>query len=173
MPTSETGKLVVEVDLGKLWTSTGSVSEYIAGVAAKMLLESEEHVRDDFRRRVRAILDDEISRQCEPFVREALEGAIQKTDTWGTPVGPARPLHEHIVEAVREELKLRDGQRRGTGGQDPLLQRIIHEEVDRTLAHELREAVKGAKAEVLAAVSAKAAEILTETMTRIAEGRSV
>lgn len=167
-------KLVVEIDLGKLWAGEdGSVSEYIAGVAAKMLLKSEGEVRDAFRRRVRALTDDEISRQVEPFVREALALAVQKTDTFGTPIGQPRPVHAYVVETVREELKLRDGRRSGSGSQDPVLQRIIHEEVDRTLAAELRETVKEAKGEVLEAVRTKAAEILAETIAKIAEGRAV
>ena len=143
-------------------------------IAAKMLLASEvEDAREALRRRVQAITQDEISRQCEPFVRAALETAHRKTDSWGTAIGPERPLHEFVVETVREELKLQDGRRTGTGSQPPLLARIIKEEVERTLAHELREAVKEAKGEVLEAVRSQAASVLAETMTRIAEGRPV
>lgn len=128
--------------------------------------------RGDLRNRVGSIRDDLIAEKLRPDIDAAFAGPVQKTNTYGDPVGEPVTMREVIVGRVEEWLKSsdRDSYRNPKGLTKP--QQLIAEEVDRVLAREMKEAIAAAKAEVVAAVQAKGAELLAQTIAAMAGGRS-
>lgn len=128
--------------------------------------------RGDLRKRVNSIRDEVIAEKLRPDIEAAFAGPIQKTNNYGDPVGEPTTLREVVVGRVEEWLKSsdRDSFRNPKGLTKP--QQLIAEEVDRVLAREMKDAIAAAKAEVVAAVQAKGAELLAQTIAAMAGGRS-
>lgn len=168
--------LVVRIDLGNTFVAHGedavTFGEHVAVLAARELLRGDRDLVGEFRRRAAKIADDEIREAFRPLIEEALTQAVQPTDGFGTPKGPAKTLREVLVEHATAELR----QKRDRGGigrkQQTLVEEFVAQEVDSVLRRELQEAVKEAKAEVLVAVREQAATVISETIERVAAGRA-
>lgn len=156
----------------------GSVEGLIVDLAARELMsQAVGKDRDTWRdvlRRVNTIRDDIIAEQIRPQVEEALEASITRTNTYGEPTGKTTTLREVIVDEAKKWLtKTGDdfsssrGPRRG----ETNVQHLIRQEVDKALTTELRAAVQEAQGDVLETVKPKAAEVLTESIERLAQGR--
>jgi hypothetical protein len=115
--------------------------------------------------RLRELRDEEIREQIRPIVAAAVSEPLQRTNEYGRPVGDAKPLTELIVEEVRSYLKRRADNYDRTGR--TVVQKLIADEVDRVVTGELRQAIADEKAKVVAAVRAKAADLIA---TAVKEG---
>lgn len=109
--------------------------------------------------KVMEVRNDEIREQIKPIVAKAIEGNIQKTNEWGQPVGQSTTLHELIVKEVNDYLKRKvsDGYR---SGNQTVIEKFVQDAVDKVVKKELAEAIVDEKTKVVAAVRAKAAELV-------------
>lgn len=175
----------VEIDIFGT-TEDQSIDEAIVEAAAHELLQRREprdpdaHGKDRpstlemrIMRRVREVQDEEIRAQVRPLVAEALVKPIQKTGSFGDPIGEPMMLRDHIIaEAQKLWTQTVQG---GTGRartSETVLQTMVREEVEKAFANELRQVIAEARGDVLEAVKATGAEVLTETLERAARGLS-
>lgn len=159
-------KILVEIDLGTIAGPEQDVAGIIVDRASRILLDHNRETTAAFLDRVAQIAAEEIREAIRPLVAAALMQPIQKTNTYGTPVGEPLPLNEHIIEIAREAMSQPIG--RDYDRKKSLLQTILAEEVERVLRTELQNEIKQAKAEVLAAVHEQGARVITETIERLA-----
>lgn len=173
----ESERMVIEVELGSLWVggeAGSTLAAHIAGLAAERLLHREEReALIDLRRRYSAIADDEIRAHLRPLIREALEHVATPTDAFGNQrPGEAKTLHEVVVEMARKELTQKRGDSFRGRTATTLVEDFVKAEVEDVLGRELKEVVREAKVDVIAAVREKAAEVIAETIERVAAGRN-
>lgn len=160
----------IVIELGQLY-GEGSVALMIAEVAAQKILRDESEAASTFRSRVKAITDEEIRAAIVPAIAQALEEAVQPTDSFGQPKGDKTTLREVIVQTVDAQLRQTASDARSSlyDKSPTLLQFIIGNEVAKVVGEDLREAMNEARAQVKAAVEAKGAEVLAETISRLAK----
>lgn len=161
-------RLTLEIDLSELWAE-GTAGEAIVGRAADLLLRRSGEPRDSLARRVQQITDAEIRAQVAPAIGEAIEKALQPTNSFGEPKGEPLTLRQVIVNQAVEQLKAPDrSHQRGFDARHngTVLEKIIAEAVASTLTRELQGAIEEAKREVVATIRAKGAEVIAETMRR-------
>ena len=118
--------------------------------------------------RIRDIRDDEIREQLRPAIVETLAASIQMTNAYGEPVGKTATLREVVAETGRKMLAEPQRDRNGYGTSETLVRRLIREEVEAAFGRELKAALDEAKTEIRAAVQAKGAAVLAETIQRMA-----
>lgn len=164
-------KIIIEVDLSRirLGEEGGDLGDYIVGQAAiQLIANSGRDLRTLLADRVSRIQDEEIREAVRPAIAEAIERAAQPTDSFGNVKGEPRTLHEIIVAMTVKQLQTREGRFSSGSGAKTVLEEFIYQEVERTLRGELQEAVKEARAQVLAAVRDEGAKVITETIERMA-----
>lgn len=151
-----------------------TVEDVILGMVADKLVERVTSGIDDYRSTVRdrvaAIRDEEIRKLVAPAVNEAFEAPIRRTNDYGVPTGPERTLHEEIVTKATEWLTSYDPNSRYGDRRLTRAEALVKEQVDRAMNRELSAAIGSAKAEVIAAVQAKGAEVLAKTIADMAKG---
>jgi ubiquinone biosynthesis protein UbiJ len=120
--------------------------------------------RDDgyrtFKKRVLEIQDEQIHEQVRPVVAAAIEASTQPTNAFGHPTGAPLTLTELIVKEAREVLTKRADYGRGS----TYLEKVVAEAVDKAIKKELAEAITDEKAKVVAAVRAKAADLIAQAV---------
>ena len=159
-------KITIEID--DVFTEEGeNLAELIVNRAAFTLLHQETKSVASFRDRVRRIGDEEIRSAVVPVIGEALDAIIQPTDSFGAPKGEPRTFSEAIVEVVKKELSKSSD--RYDSRSSSVLQKILHDEVERTIRAELQDAMKQAREEVMLAVKTQGAEVLAETIAKMAK----
>lgn len=140
----------------------------LAEMVARMMLDrilrernADDSLYGSTRARIKAITDEEIRAAIQPQIARALDGPIAITNEFGRPVGEPKPLAELIVSEAREFLS-KPADRYGTEG--TVLRKMIREAVEGALKKELAEALTEEKAKVVAAMRAKAAELIADTI---------
>lgn len=121
------------------------------------------------RDRVNEVTHEVIVEKITPMVTDAIAAGVQKTNSYGEPIGEPVTMRDVIVATAKEWLEKPTndyGRDRKTR-----LQALLHDEVERAMKAELKATIDAAKAEVEAAVREKGAEVLAETITRLAAGR--
>lgn len=151
----------IEIDLG------GVGAEAIVDRAVSALLENWD-LREAIRKRVEALTYQEILVQVRPMLEEALTASLQPTDSFGKPKGEETTLREVIVKKVEAELKEAKPRDGGYHQRETLIDQIVGREVAKVVGEDLREAMIGARKKVREAVEAKGAEVLAETIARMA-----
>jgi len=116
------------------------------------------------RARVLDLRNEEIREQVKPIVAAAIAAPVQRTNSYGNPVGEPVPMTELIVKEVHDYLGKRDSYARDS---QTVVQKLIREQVDLALKNELKDAIADEKAKVVAAVRAKAADLIA---TAVREG---
>lgn len=135
----------------------GPVAHAIVGMAAKQLATE---LRDD----VRAVIRDEVKASVERIVQTTLEEGIRPTDRWGQPTGEPVPIAAMIRKETEEWLtKPSPGD---SYGRPTMMQKLVGDAVNAAWTREIKGAVEAGKAQVLAAVKAKAADVVAETVAR-------
>jgi len=134
------------------------------GVAARI---AEDLKRDEgyktLRQRVMDARDAEVREQVKPVVSAAIESSVQPTNAFGQPVGEPTTLTALIVKEAKELLSKRGDYGRGK----TLLEQVVADAVDKAIRKELSDVIVDEKAKVVAAVRAKAAELIA---TAVKEG---
>lgn len=156
----------IVIDMGDLWLDEENVTQAILGIAAARLTDSiRENAGSELRARVRAITDDEIREAIRPVIEKAMPTLLQRTDSFGHPIGQPVSLADVIVETARKELGQPSDRYNREGG--TVMQKILREEIQRALREELQKTLAQARSEVLAAVKDQGAQVLTETIARM------
>lgn len=123
------------------------------------------------RERVNQVRDEVIVERITPLIDDALAAAVQPTNRFGEPSGEPTTLRSVIVQEATAWLTKPTGDS-FTRSAKTNVAKLIADEVDRALGRELKTALDQAKADVTAAVKAKGAEVLAQTITEMARGRS-
>lgn len=150
-----------------------TLEDIVIGEAARLLVNQAKAGRDSLfdslTARVRALRDEQIRLALAPVIQEALDGPIQKTNSFGEPLtGQTTTLRDEILTEARSMLKATSVRSDLRSQEASPLQKIIRDEVGSALTKELKAEVDAAKAEVLAAVREKGAEVLASTIASMA-----
>lgn len=136
-----------------------AAEQLLTGMRAEVLAQARAHVS--------SVLQERLNDIIEAMLAEAIEKAIQGTDSYGNPKGEPTTLHEFIVARSEKVLRTRrDPQRPGYGQDKPLIEQIIDTEIGTAFKRELADVVAQARVEVLAAVKDQAAKIITDTIAK-------
>lgn len=142
-----------------------TLGDAIADRIAGQLLADDSY--KSLRQRVVEERADEITKQARKHVEEILAEAIatpvQRTNGYGSPVGGPVTVTELIVAEAREVLSKRSDYGRG----QTYVDKVVAEMVDKAMKKELAETIADEKAKVVAAVRAKAADLIA---TAVKEG---
>lgn len=172
----------VEIDLGFMgkrlvdegshdepptWEPLSIEDAIIEAAARGLVAQSQYDLTSEVRSKVREIMEEEIRTAIQPLVMTALERTFQPTDHMGNPKGEPTTLAEMIAASAEKLLRQPTGERIGQRAQT-LLDKVIDEHVNKALTKELAVAIGEAKAEVLAAVKDKGAEVLATTIASMA-----
>jgi len=141
-------------------------------VAQRAALQVAEMVEPSVRTEVIAkVLEIASQKAAEEIARVFSEPFVQ-TSPYGERKGEPMTLRELInAEAVKMLNEPAKGSGSFAGDRRTFVQELVRAEVERGFGDELRKALKSAKAEVTAAVCEKGAQVLKETLERMAEGR--
>lgn len=102
-----------------------------------------------------------IRAKVEPIIERALAGPIRLTNTYGEPTGPETTLNALVIEEAKKAIA---GGRNDYGRGDTLAQRVVKDAVGAALTKELAGVLAEEKAKVVAAVRAKAAELIADAV---------
>jgi len=117
----------------------------------------------DLRREVLQLRTEEVRRQLEPIVAEAISGELVQTNQFGDPMGKPTTLRELILKEVGAYLKRQhESGYRSTG--QTVVQKFVQDAVDTVIKKELAEAIVEEKAKVVAAVRAAAADLIADAV---------
>lgn len=119
--------------------------------------------------RIRTLRDEAIMRHVEPLVVAALERGIQPTNRLGESAGERVTLAERVIAEATDYLTKpqRDGRNYDAPQRTPA-QKWIAEAVEGTVKRELQQALDEGKAEVKAALRRQGADILADTIAKMA-----
>lgn len=136
-----------------------TVGEAVALHLAEALMRTDEY--QSLKKRVLEIRDEEIRERVKPVVEKAISAPIQQTNHYGQPSGPATTLEEVIVKEAQNYLNKRDGY----GDRSvSVVQKFIDAAVEKTIKTELAAVLVEEKAKVVAAVRAKAADLIAQAV---------
>jgi hypothetical protein len=139
-----------------------TVGEAVAEQVAAALMKTDEYRL--LKHRVLEIRDEEIRAQVKPIVEKAITTSIQPTNGYGRPVGQPVSLEEVIVKEAHAYLTKRDGY----GDRSvSVVQKVVSDAVEKAIKTELARAIVEEKEKVVAAVRAKAADLIA---TAVKEG---
>lgn len=162
----------IEIDLAQFFGTREdefSLADAVIAEAARQALDANDGLRFAVRDRVTQLTDDELRAKIGPMITEALNGAIQTTNTFGERKGDPTTLREVIVEKTRKWLTDPDPDARSPmgGGRRPTrVESMIAKEVASAVKTDLRDAMNTARAEVISGVKDHAAAVLAETIAR-------
>lgn len=133
-------------------------------VAGKVFAELKKDERwGGIKGRFLEIRDEEIRKAVEPIVAEAIAGPVQQTNLYGEPTGKTTSIRELIVaEASKLLTKSADNYNRGQG--ETVLQKFVREQIAVAFTKELAAVVAKEKEKVVAAVRAKAADLIADAV---------
>lgn len=155
-----------EIDLGTTFASDAAVSEAIVQECARRLLQQYD-LTDDVRRRMKQVTGEEIKAAVQPLIKAALDEGFQPTDSFGSPKGDPTTLRDMIVQEAKRDLGA-SKQPGYHGSKQTLLEEIVGREVERAVREDLKQAMDDARKQVRAAVEKNGAEILAQTIERMA-----
>lgn len=149
-----------------------SDGEYIGGNGVTIADKVAQHLARDLmkddsyrtlKQRVMDLRDEEIRAQLKPIVEAAITGSIQRTNSYGHPVGEPTTLHDIILAEVNTYLTANVG---GSYNK-PTTTRIksfVAEAVETVIRKEMATVIAEEKAAVVAVVRSKTAELLAEAV---------
>lgn len=142
-------------------TSGKTLADLVAATIATELKKTNEFTTA--KKRIFEIRDSEIRERARELVAAAIEQPMRRTDGYGNPVGDPTTLAEVIVAQAHDYLTKRvDDGYRSNG--ETVLQKACREAVVKAIGAELSEVIAEEKAKVVAAVRAKAAELIAEAV---------
>ena len=143
-------------------------SKTVAGAVIAKLVERA--VKGDsysgLKKRVEQIRDEAILAAIEPVIAEALAKPLQKTNSYGEPVGSETTLRDLIMERVRKTLGIstEDSYRNGRYEHSTTLEKLVRAQVDAAIHEEIAEAVKAVKDEVPKQLGASIGDTVAATV---------
>lgn len=139
----------------------------VEAAARQVLASAKSDVRELVREAARKQIGESIRAIIEPLIVEALTASIQPYNSYGEPKGEPVTLREVIVKKATEEFRL-PSSRNYHPDKATLIEAVIREEVHKALKKDLVDAISEARKQVLAAVQEKGAEVIAETITKMA-----
>jgi hypothetical protein len=164
-----------------------TMGELVARSVAQELIQRDSygrrlHLDDDhclvneIRKAAVTVIEEELRPRVQAMLDDAINAAIQPTSDYGEPKGEARTLREIIVEravkALREPSRTSRSSSYPSGLGESLIDAVIGDQLDAAWQRELLAAVRDAKAEAVAAVQARAAGVLADTIVGMAEEKA-
>lgn len=123
---------------------------------------------NELNRRIKEIRDEEIRAVVVPLIAEAFKAPIQRTNAYGDPSGDPITLRDLVLAEAKKVLTSASS----TGYRDePLARRLVREMVEKELTAQLSAAIKEERAKVVAAVRAKAADLIAKAVAEGVTGR--
>jgi hypothetical protein len=169
---TETIKMTLELEfdpnryvhrVGEDEWAPASIEDMVIQAAAEKVLERE--VRNEIAGIIRDKVEDlaitQLRGVLEPLISDAISGGI------GRGFGDKVPIDEWVTRYVEKQLTI-SNPNSGYPSQQTMLDKLLREEIDRTVGHELRQAIDEAKAQVRQAVKEKGAEVFAEVIERMA-----
>jgi hypothetical protein len=114
--------------------------------------------------RIREIRDEEIRTAVKVQVEEALAQPYQPSNRYGEKKGQTRTLREDINDQVQKVLKGEDGRAGGYERDQPLLKRLVNEQITYQLQSEMSKALDEVKKDLLMKFRAQASAVLVEAL---------
>lgn len=158
---SVVGEWVQYAGDGDYATEPKTLSDVVAVTIVNKLTETDGW--NDVKKMVQRVREEEIRARVKAEIKAAFAGEIPLTNTYGEATGRTTTLRELIVQEAGKSLQARDSYDRDGG----VTKKIIRDEVERRFAKELSDTVAAEKAKVVAAVRAKAADLIA---TAVKEG---
>ncbi|QDY06126.1 hypothetical protein FJK98_02250 [Micromonospora sp. HM134] len=115
------------------------------------------------RKLVPIIRESEIRAAVQAEIATAMTAPIQRTNTFGAPMGEPTTLTELVIAEAKSYLTRKVDDSYRSNGQT-VVQKFIAEAVDKAIKKELAEAIADEKAKVVAAVRAKAADLIASAV---------
>lgn len=140
--------------------------DVIAQVVAEKLTKDDQYPK--LRDQVLKIREEEIRAAIIPMIEKAVAAPIQKTTSYGSPVGEPTTLTELIIQTTNDILKKgidRSGYSDSRG--ETLLAKLIRTEVTNAMQKELKEVIDAEKAKVVATVQKHGAALLASALEAI------
>jgi hypothetical protein len=127
-------------------------------------------VTDTMEERVKRAIDKVVPEIMERLINQGIPKGSKYDPEAGQHVPQFEPLADFITKRVDMQLKTHDrsGRSSSFSPDKTILEKTLEDAVDRALGKELKSAVDQARSTVLQAVKTKAAEVLTETIERMA-----
>lgn len=122
----------------------------------------------DMRGEITKAISAEVQKIVGPAVAAALDEGVQRTDTYGSPVGPKLTLREVIVDEAQKVLAKKIEVRDNYARSESVIEQVVRSEVQRTLVDELKAEIKAESERVKKVVREQAAAIVTESVQRAA-----
>lgn len=119
---------------------------------------------ESLKTRIKRITDEEIRLRVEPLIEQALTDPIQQTNEFGDPRGKPILLRDLIIKDAQDKLAKVQSRGSAYDRQQSIVEKLVSDAVDRELTRELQETIAEEKAKIVAAMRAKGAEILAETI---------
>lgn len=135
-------------------------------VADKIVLRlvAEDGYRDQ-RKTVMMVREQMIREKLEPIVTKAIEGPIQKTNSFGEATGPAVTLRELIMVEVGRVINDRRNSNGYNDNKSPtVLEKLIKAEVGTAFAKEVQDTIEAEKAKITKILRDQAAIVLSKTI---------
>lgn len=148
-------------ETGEYETRGKTLGDLVAEKLVASLIKSDEW--PGLKQKVLDIREDEIRNAIRPTVEKALVSDVRKTNSYGEPTGPAKPMRELIVEQVSVVLR---GKSDRYSTSAPLLDTVMDRTVRALLTKELKEAFDSEKAKVVAAVRAEGTRLIAEAVEK-------
>lgn len=151
--------LTLDTVVGAGYEEAITLADMIVNQAAKELAKSADY--HTIQERIRNVRAEVIRERVAAEVEAALVAEVQQTNEFGESSGPPTTLRALIAKAAKDAVTMRG---RGSYGNPTPLEQTIRDEVDRALLAELAATVKAEKEKVVAAVRAKAADLIAQAV---------
>lgn len=152
---------------GPMSTPPKSVEEYVAHEAIERVVEN---VTRTAEKQITKIVDEEIKAKLEASIDAVIADRMKRKFQpmkYGEPQGEAKTIEDVITETIDKATRLKP-KMPTYSSERSTLEEVIASEINSALARDLKNAVKEAKAEVLARVQKHAAHAMANAVGELA-----
>ncbi|HEX6873025.1 MAG TPA: hypothetical protein VF163_18155 [Micromonosporaceae bacterium] len=139
-----------------------TLADAIVDNAVRLLVTSPTKGWSSLQSQIESIRTELIRERVAAEIETALTSPFERTNHYGERTGKTTTLREEIVKLASEALKV--DTRNSFSRELTAAQRVIRDEVDKAMVAELKAAVANEKEKVVAAVRAKAAELIADAV---------
>lgn len=143
-----------------------TVADKVAEVIAKTVMKKPEYAT--LRERVTQIRTEEIRARVAPVIEQALQAPIQRTNSYGSPLGEPITLTELIMEAAREAWQPERNSYSSSNTNS--IDKMIATEVRKQISGEVTKAVRSAQEAALKAVGEIAGAPMVDAVRKVLKG---
>ncbi len=169
--TTDRNKITLDIDLSQLFYGEELKGDeafplpLLNGLVKEIAANYMREVGADLRREAVELVRAAIKEQSSTLVEQVMGQVFQPTDYYGNPKGEPRAIRYVVVEEAVKYLTKKDS---GMNGGKTVVEKFLADEVQRAFNSELKSAVSAAKQQVLDAVQAEGAKVLSQTIANMA-----